>query len=303
MFLLKFMFSPSGRVSRTEYLLFSIFFYAYNNAGLWLLPHLGSLSPKLQLACMGLILGAMLVFLVSLVIIIIKRFHDLGQSGWFALLLLVPLVDIYYLIKLAFFGSKDSDNAYGRPPAFDLPLAFFLGLWFAFFFGAGYLEHSAAGDKNGARSRVMDFVKPKEQEETPVPEPAAPNPQETIKALLQLRQTAERGDAEAQYNLASLYLIGGSGAPKDEKAAAEWLAKAAAQGLPKAQYNLGIFYAKGQGVAQDDAEACFWLTLASSAGYKVPAGEQDYRATAIARLAPEKLTACLQRVKAWEPPK
>ena len=45
----------------------------------------------------------------------------------------------------------------------------------------------------------------------------------------------------------------GLGVPRDQTQAAAWYSKAADQGHPVAQYNLGVIYERGQGVTQDYA--------------------------------------------------
>ena len=81
------------------------------------------------------------------------------------------------------------------------------------------------------------------------------------------RGAAERGDPEAQYNLAVLYEQG-RGYPHDPAQAAEWYRKAAEQGFTQAQYNLGSLYADGQGVEQDLAQAADWYRKAAEQGLK-----------------------------------
>ena len=82
-----------------------------------------------------------------------------------------------------------------------------------------------------------------------------------------VRGAAERGDAEAQYNLAVLYEQG-RGYPQDLLQAAEWYRKAADQGFMQAQYNLGSLYADGEGVGQDLAQAAEWYRKAADQGLK-----------------------------------
>jgi hypothetical protein len=79
------------------------------------------------------------------------------------------------------------------------------------------------------------------------------------------RQAAERGDAEAQFNLAQA-LATGRGAPADAKAAFDWFLRAAESGLVVAQARLGILYATGEGVAADPIEAHKWFFVARLAG-------------------------------------
>jgi TPR repeat protein len=77
-------------------------------------------------------------------------------------------------------------------------------------------------------------------------------------------KAAERGDPEAQYNLALLYSKG-QGVKQDLELAFHWFAEAAGQGVVSAQSRLGLLYAKGEGVAHDPIEAHKWFDLASRA--------------------------------------
>ena len=60
--------------------------------------------------------------------------------------------------------------------------------------------------------------------------------------------------------------INGIGTPQDDKEAAKWFALAANQGLPDAQYRLGILYHNGQGLPKDRVQAYMWLDVAASGG-------------------------------------
>lgn len=71
-----------------------------------------------------------------------------------------------------------------------------------------------------------------------------------------LQKAAKQGDAEAQYNLGSIYYYGVEGVPKDEKKAFPLFEKSANQDDPDAQYNLGLMYYLGaEGVPQDEKKA------------------------------------------------
>ena len=76
---------------------------------------------------------------------------------------------------------------------------------------------------------------------------------------------AEKGDAEAQYNLGNLYRVG-HGFTENDKTAVKWYTFAARQGHASAQYFLGWMYADGEGVIQDDVRAHMWLNIAASSG-------------------------------------
>ena len=78
--------------------------------------------------------------------------------------------------------------------------------------------------------------------------------------LERIRELAEQGDANEQFNLGMKYLQG-NGVAQDHAIAAKWLRKAAEQGETTAQCMLGAMYADGLGVTQDYLEAYMWLTL------------------------------------------
>lgn len=80
-----------------------------------------------------------------------------------------------------------------------------------------------------------------------------------------LRPLADRGDADAQYELANLH-DSGFGVPQDDLYAAELMLKAAEQGHGKAALDLSGRYRSGRGVTQDDATAGFWLLRAADLG-------------------------------------
>ena len=88
-----------------------------------------------------------------------------------------------------------------------------------------------------------------------------------------LRQAAELGDPEAQYDLAYLYYKADSdpnitGVIHSDKLAAQWYRKAAQQGHARAQYNMAVLYLKGHGVERDPVEAYAWLLQSSENGHE-----------------------------------
>ena len=56
--------------------------------------------------------------------------------------------------------------------------------------------------------------------------------------------------------------------PQDYAQALSWYRKAAEQGHPGAQTNLGVLYYKGSGVKKDYVEADKWFSIASAADYE-----------------------------------
>lgn len=76
----------------------------------------------------------------------------------------------------------------------------------------------------------------------------------------ELLAEARAGDPRAQYSLATR-LAGAQ--PPDYGQAANWFREAAIQGVPNAQYNLGVLYERGLGVPQDDTRALLWYHSAA----------------------------------------
>ncbi|MFO1123644.1 MAG: peptidoglycan-binding protein [Hyphomicrobiales bacterium] len=82
---------------------------------------------------------------------------------------------------------------------------------------------------------------------------------------LALRQAAARGDAEAQFVIASRYLDG-QGVEQNLPEAARWFERAATGGLAPAQYRIGTLLERGKGMPQDIAAALLWYQRAAAAG-------------------------------------
>jgi TPR repeat protein len=75
---------------------------------------------------------------------------------------------------------------------------------------------------------------------------------------------ARGGDARAQHELATLLIAGD---PSQAENAANWFREAAIQGLPNAQYNLGVLYERGLGVREDETRALLWYHSAAEQGH------------------------------------
>ena len=78
------------------------------------------------------------------------------------------------------------------------------------------------------------------------------------------RPLAEQGVASAQFNLGVMYARG-QGVPQDYQAALKWYRLAAEQGDASAQNNLGLMYEMGRGARKDFIRAHMWYSVAAAA--------------------------------------
>jgi hypothetical protein len=85
------------------------------------------------------------------------------------------------------------------------------------------------------------------------------------RAMSEWQSAADRGDAEAQFGLGSLYELGAGDLKQDYKRADYWYQKAAAQDYGEAQYRLALIWAAGgDDLASDLVEAYKWVILAAA---------------------------------------
>jgi len=87
--------------------------------------------------------------------------------------------------------------------------------------------------------------------------------------LSALQQQADKGDADAQFELGRAY-FNGNGVSQDFNKAFELFRKSADQGNPKAENNLAVMYGRGSGVKQDLAEAVKWYRKSAEQGAPLP---------------------------------
>lgn len=120
-------FSPNTRIGRLRYLSHSFVFmlvaYAVLAAGLGLA--FGVSEFFWVLVGVGYI--AMIAFSV---ILMIQRLHDLDKSGWFCLLMFVPLVNFIMALYLVFAAGTKGTNNFGLQPPPNKTWNWILGMAF-----------------------------------------------------------------------------------------------------------------------------------------------------------------------------
>jgi Predicted membrane protein len=99
----------SGRATRKQYWMYVLYtFLIFFGIGLVLgIAGLQDLAPLLQLAQLA-------IFLPGLAISV-RRLHDIGESGWWLLIALIPFVGAILLLILYATKGDAGPNAYGMP--------------------------------------------------------------------------------------------------------------------------------------------------------------------------------------------
>ena len=106
------------------------------------------------------------------------------------------------------------------------------------------------------------------------------------------------GNADAQYNLARLYL-NGVGAPRDPKYAARWLGLAAQKGQHQAQALLGQMLFNGDQLQRQAARGLMWLTLAKDSASADEAWIADVYNGALKKATEDDRAMALQMLERW----
>lgn len=103
----------SGRARRKEFWMFTLFNIIFAVVAVVLDNVLGTASEGLGY---GLIYGLYsLAVLIPSLAVTVRRLHDVGKSGWWILISLVPLVGLWLLVLLAT-DSQPGENKYGLNP-------------------------------------------------------------------------------------------------------------------------------------------------------------------------------------------
>ncbi len=122
-------------------------------------------------------------------------------------------------------------------------------------------------------------------------------PRDQKQAAYWYELAANKGHAEAQYNLGRLYATG-EGVHQDQEQALRWIRASASQGYPPAQARFGTRYATGSGITQDHRLAYFWLTVAYLRGEK---NIEKLRKEEATKLSPEVVASTEQQAQNWKP--
>ena len=122
----QFLFSFEGRISRLEWWEFSIPYAVFLFLLYWTESSFAELGPRETFAVIAIVV-TYAVALFMWMAVNVKRCHDRGHSGWFVLLGLIPLVNIWYVVDVCFLPGQHGPNRFGpdpratRVPVFSFP--------------------------------------------------------------------------------------------------------------------------------------------------------------------------------------
>ena len=106
----------NGRASRSEYWWFVLFNFIVNIVTFVIDLTLGSMITY-DMGYVGLI--AFLALLLPSFCVSVRRLHDLGKSGWWLLIAIIPIVNfigIFVIIVFTIMEGEEQPNQYGNVP-------------------------------------------------------------------------------------------------------------------------------------------------------------------------------------------
>ena len=108
----------SGRARRREYWMY-VLVQTIIMIGLMILDSVLGLDFELQ----GISLGYGYLYLIGLIVhfipslaVLVRRLHDVGKSGWFYFIFLIPIIGIIWLLILYCTEGQKEDNKWGPNP-------------------------------------------------------------------------------------------------------------------------------------------------------------------------------------------
>ena len=108
----------SGRARRLEYWMFTLINFVLSVAAVILDNLFGTADPELGY---GLIYSLFtLVIILPTWTVAVRRLHDVGKSGWWLLLSLIPIIGSIWLFVLVITDSQPGDNKYGSNPKLNV---------------------------------------------------------------------------------------------------------------------------------------------------------------------------------------
>ena len=109
----------SGRARRSEYWYFVLFNMIFAITAMIIDNVLGTtfkMGYGVSLPYGYVYLLYILVVMIPSLAVAVRRLHDVGKSGWFFLIALIPIIGSIWLLVLLATDSIQGDNKYGSNP-------------------------------------------------------------------------------------------------------------------------------------------------------------------------------------------
>ena len=107
----------NGRARRKEYWMFTLFYSLLVTACAFALALLVATGPYLLTLLVAIIsITVILAHVVPSIAITVRRLHDVGQTGWFLLLALIPYIGNLIIFVFSVIEGNKGTNKYGPDP-------------------------------------------------------------------------------------------------------------------------------------------------------------------------------------------
>ena len=108
--------TPKGRARRREYILVNLIYTIIYIPIYFSIKYLTPVIGNIDISDVLFLFLFLISFFPLMIIVTIKRFHDIGYSGWATLLLFVPIINIGGGFLLLFKDGTIGTNKYGEDP-------------------------------------------------------------------------------------------------------------------------------------------------------------------------------------------
>ena len=100
-----------GRAHKQEYWMYFLVYITLN----FVVKFIGGMIPGQMIGAI-LSLVVMLALLLPTIAVSIRRLHDIGKSGWWILVSLIPIIGVFYLLFLMTKAGQPEANQWGPNP-------------------------------------------------------------------------------------------------------------------------------------------------------------------------------------------
>jgi uncharacterized membrane protein YhaH (DUF805 family) len=104
----------SGRARRKEYWFFVLFNFIFAVVLAFIDGMTGTFDPETGYGVLSGIYG--LAVIIPGIAVTIRRLHDTDRSGWWLLILFIPLIGAIWLLVLMVIDGTPGENQYGPDP-------------------------------------------------------------------------------------------------------------------------------------------------------------------------------------------